>query len=216
MVTVGMWFPQQCQTFPQPPSPFSPISTRNSLSLSFALSVSRLLLSYYATLLLAKDRVRVFLTARRVAVWYECMHLHVCIAWKCSVQIYRAVIVCTRLFRYNCAMMDGAVLDWSHACPHKGALWRLYVWRWREIVYVCVCVRWGLEKEGMGLICNRVITGWPAALDQHLHLVQFPAHFKSIYAKAQWFLDILCISTCSMDQIPWYSNIQNMVCTLIR
>ncbi len=111
--------------------------------------------------------------------WNGCMHLHlhVFIAWKCSVQTYKAVIVCARLFRYNCAMMDGAALDWSHACPHKGALWRrLCFWRWREIVCVCVCVGWGLEKEGMGLICNRMITGWPAALAQHVHLVLFQKH----------------------------------------
>ncbi len=43
-------------------------------------------------------------------------------------------------------------------------------------VCVCVCVGWGLEKEGMGLICNRMITGWPAALAQHVHLVLFQKH----------------------------------------
>lgn len=33
MVTGGMWFPQQCRTFPQPSLPFPPISTWNNLFL---------------------------------------------------------------------------------------------------------------------------------------------------------------------------------------
>lgn len=33
MVTGGMWFPQQCRTFPQPSLPFLPISTWNNLFL---------------------------------------------------------------------------------------------------------------------------------------------------------------------------------------
>lgn len=65
-------------------------------------------------------------------------------------------------------------------------------------MFVC----WGLENKGMGLICNRMTTGWPAH-DQDQHLVLFSALYQSTCKKSRMvvscFLDVLNTMICKCN-----------------